>query len=61
MLGITVQKLPNRFCLSSPKSPPISEINRNYRIIYSPFAPLRENKEFKADAPSGHGVTAALC
>jgi len=25
-----------------------------------PFAPLRENQEFKTDAPPGHGLTATL-
>jgi len=28
--------------------------------LLSPLATLRENKEFKTDAPSGHGLTAAL-
>jgi hypothetical protein len=41
-------------CLTAP-------LNSNVKPeLLFPFAPLRENKEFKTDAPSGHGLTAAL-
>jgi hypothetical protein len=42
---------------------PLAPLGENAAVkpeLLFPFAPLRENKEFKTDAPSGHGLTAAL-
>jgi len=43
---------------------PLAPLGENAAVkpeLLFPFASLRENKEFKTDAPSGHGLTAALC
>ena len=42
---------------------PLAPLGENAAVkpeLLFPFASLRENKEFKTDAPSGHGLTAAL-
>jgi len=52
-----------QFC-SSTRHSPLAPLGENAAVkpeLLFPFAPLRENKEFKTDAPSGHGLTAALC
>jgi len=46
-----------------PPDSPLAPLGENAAVkpeLLFPFAPLRENKEFKTDAPSGHGLTAAL-
>ena len=46
-----------------PIGSPLAPLGENVAVkpeLLFPFAPLRENKEFKTDALSGHGLTATL-
>jgi len=56
---------PLRFVKTSElKRSPLAPLGENVAVkpeLLFPFAPLRENQEFKTDAPSGHGLTATLC
>ena len=57
-----IQPTPKTGAADGQRSP-LAPLGENAAVkpeLLFPFASLRENKEFKTDAPSGHGLTAAL-